>query len=364
MFQDKEIPKTPLEEIGEFGLIHRIHQAVQIKNDSTQKGIGDDAAVLQFADEKVLISTDLLAEGVHFNLGYVPLKHLGYKAITTNLSDICAMNAIPSQVLVSVALSDRFPIEAVDELFAGMLIACEKYKVDLVGGDTTSSQSGLIINITAIGHQKEEEIVYRNGAKDQDLLVVTGDLGGAYFGLQVLERENEVWKVNPNVQPDLSAYNYIISRQLKPEARLDMIKLLKELDVKPTAMIDISDGLASEILHLAEESDLGFTVYEEKIPLDQQVINAGEEFELNSTIAALNGGEDYELLFTIPLAEFDKIKANPNFTVIGHANPKDQGNYIVGRGNATKTPLTAQGWDAFKKYKNEVLKEKNNATEE
>ncbi|MXV37529.1 thiamine-phosphate kinase [Flavobacteriaceae bacterium Ap0902] len=354
MLEDKNLPKTPLSEIGEFGLIHRIKEAVKIQHDSTVKGIGDDAAVMDFGEDQTVISTDYLTEGIHFNLGYVPLKHLGYKAIAVSVSDICAMNAIPTQVLVSIAVSDRFPVEAIDELYSGMLIACKTYNVDLAGGDTTSSRSGLVINITTIGHQKSEKIVYRSGAKDQDLLVVTGDLGGAYFGLQVLERENEVWKVNPQVQPDLAPYDYIIGRQLKPEARMDIVELLEKLEVQPTAMIDVSDGLASEILHLAEQSGVGFNIFEEKIPLDQQVINAGEEFDINSTIAALNGGEDYELLFTIPLAEHDKIKANPNFTVIGHTVPKEEGNYIIGRGNQTKLPLTAQGWDTFKKYKEDI----------
>lgn len=356
MFQDKNTPNTPLSEIGEFGLIHRIQQAVKLGKPSTQKGMGDDAAVLDFQNEKTVISTDMLTEGIHFNLGYVPLKHLGYKAVTTNLSDICAMNAKPSQILVSIAISDRFPVEAIDELYSGILIACEKYKVDLVGGDTTSSRSGLVMSITAIGHQKEEKLVYRNGAKDQDLLVVTGDLGAAYFGLQILERENEVWKVNPSMQPDLSPYNYLIGRQLKPEARLDMIQLLEELDVQPTSMIDISDGLASETLHLAEESGIGFNIFEDKIPLDQQVINAGEEFKMNATIAALNGGEDYELLFTLPLKDHDKIKGNPHFTIIGHATPQEEGCHIIGRGNQSKLPLTAQGWDAFQNYKKESEK--------
>ena len=356
MFQDKNTSLTPLSEIGEFGLIHRIQQAVKVGNASTTKGIGDDAAILNFPNKEVVVSSDLMAEGIHFNLGYMPLKHLGYKAIATNVSDICAMNAIPSQVLVSIAVSDRFPVEAIDEIYSGILVACNKYNVDLVGGDTSSSQSGLIISVTAIGHQTKEKLVYRIGAKENDLLVVTGDLGGAYFGLQVLERENEVWKVNPQVQPDLAAYDYIIGRQLKPEARLDMVKLLEQLDIQPTAMIDISDGLASETLHLAEASGVGFNIFEDKIPLDQQVISAGEEFDMNATIAALNGGEDYELLFTIPLIDHDKIKGNPNFTIIGHATEKSEGCHIIGRENSYKKELTAQGWDAFKKYKSDLEK--------
>ncbi|QAR31231.1 thiamine-phosphate kinase [Ornithobacterium rhinotracheale] len=359
MLEDKNIPTTPLSEIGEFGLIDRIKQSVKIKNPSTQKGIADDAAVMDFGNKQVVVSTDMLTEGVHFNLAYTPLKHLGYKAIATNVSDICAMNATPTQVTVSIAVSDRFPVEAIDELYTGILLACEKYKVDLVGGDTTSSRSGLLISVTAIGEAKKEDLVYRDGAKEQDLVVVTGDLGGAYFGLQILERENQVFKVNPQVQPDLTPYDYIIGRQLKPEARVDTIELFKKLDVKPTAMIDISDGLASELLHLSDQSGVGFTIYEEKIPLDQQVISAGEEFDMNASIGALNGGEDYELLFTLPLSEFDKIKANPNFTTIGFANHISEGNHLIGRGNTTKVPLSSQGWDSFKRYKENLEKNKD-----
>lgn len=357
MFEDKNLPLTPLSKMGEFGLIHRIKEAVTLQQASTLKGIGDDAAIIDFGEEKTVISTDSLTEGIHFNLGYVPLKHLGFKAIASAVSDICAMNAKASQVLVSIAVSDRFPVEAIDELYSGMLIATKAYQIDLAGGDTTSSRSGLIINVTAIGHQNKEKIVYRSGAKDKDLLVVSGDLGGAYFGLQVLERENEVWKVNPQVQPDLTPYDYIIGRQLKPEARIDIVDLLEKLEIQPTSMIDISDGLASETLHLAEQSEVGFNIFEEKIPLDQQVISAGEEFDINPTIAALNGGEDYELLFTISLDDHDKIKGNPNFTIIGYAVPKEEGSHIIGRGNETKIPLTSQGWDTFKKYKEEIEKD-------
>ncbi|MDO5655204.1 MAG: thiamine-phosphate kinase [Flavobacteriaceae bacterium] len=362
MFENKQNPLTPLSEIGEFGLIHRIKNAVKLQQPGTEKGIGDDAAVLDFKTYKTVVATDMLTEGVHFNLGYVPLKHLGYKAVTSNLSDICAMNAIPTQILVSIAVSDRFPLEAIDELYQGILIACNKYNVDVVGGDTTSSNSGLIISITALGQQKADKIVYRNSAKYNDLLVVTGDLGAAYFGLQILERENEVWKVNPQVQPDLTAYDYILSRQLRPEARVDIIKLLDKLEVQPTAMIDISDGLASETMHLAEQSEVGFHIFEEKIPMDHQVIHAGEEFKINPAMAALNGGEDYELLFTISMKDYDKIKGNPNFSVIGHAVSQSEGCHLIGRDNSFKTELNAQGWDAFKKYKSEM--KKSQTTEE
>lgn len=354
MFQDKDLQRTPLSEIGEFGMIDRIQSSFKNTQPTTQLGIGDDCAIIDYGEKAMLISTDMLTEGVHFNLAYVPLKHLGYKAIASSVSDVCAMNALPQQVLVSFAVSDRFPVEAIDELFAGMLIACQKYEVDLVGGDTTASKAGLVINVTAIGSCDKEKIVTRKGARENDLLVVSGDLGSAYFGLQILERENEVYKVNPNVQPDLRPYDYLIGRQLKPEARLDIIKLLEKLNVKPTAMIDVSDGLASEILHLSQQSKVGFTLDEEKIPLDQQVISAGEEFELNASIAALNGGEDYELLFTIKQEDYDKIKGNPHFTVIGFANDLQAGNHLVARGSNIKIPLTSQGWDAFYQYQKNV----------
>lgn len=350
MFEEKNIQRTPISEIGEFGIIDRISTSVELKQPTTKLGIGDDCAIIDFAEKKMVISTDMLTEGVHFNLGYVPLKHLGYKSIASSVSDICAMNVLPKQILVSFAVSDRFSVEAIDELFAGMLIACKNYGVDLVGGDTTSSRSGLVINVTAIGEALEKEIVRRDGAKENDLLVVTGDLGAAYFGLQILERENQVFRVNPNVQPDLEPYDYLIGRQLKPEARIDIVNLLKDLDVKPTAMIDISDGLASEVLHLSRRGNIGFTIYEEKIPLDQQVISAGEEFDINATIAALNGGEDYELLFTVNQKDYDKIKGNPNLTVIGYVNHINEGNNLIARGG-NKIPLTSQGWDAFLKYK-------------
>lgn len=358
MLKDKNIPKTPISEIGKLGLIHRISSAVKLKNKQSIKGIGDDAAVLEFKNKETLISTKLLTEGIHFDLGYVPLKHLGYKAVSSSISNIVAMNAIPKQILISIAVSDRFPVEAVDEIYAGALIACSRYNVDLVGGDITSSKSGLVLNTTTLGEAEKEEVVYRKGSNKTDLLVTTGDLGGAYFGLQILERENQVWKVNPETQPDLSAYDYIIGRQLKPEARVDIINLLSKLEVKPTAMTDVSNGLASAILHLSEQSEVGFTVYEEKIPLDQQVISAGEEFNINASIAALNGGEDYELLFTIPLENHDKIKGNPNFTVIGFANEKEEGNHLIGRGNTSKTPITSQDWEAFGHYKTEITKNK------
>lgn len=352
MIEDKNFQRTPISEYGEFGLIKHLTENFKIKNTSTIKGIGDDAAVLDFKEEKTVISTDVLVENVHFNLTYTPLKHLGYKAVVINLSDIAAMNAIPQQILVTIAVSNRFPVEALEEIYEGIQLACNKYNVDLVGGDTTSSNLGCVINITAIGKAKEEEIIYRNGAKTNDLLVVSGDLGGAYFGLQVLERENVTYKANPNFQPDLAPYTYILERQLKPEARTDVKELLKELDIKPTAMIDISDGLSSEIIHLSQNSNVGFSLYEDKIPMDNQVLLTAEEFGINPVTGVLNGGEDYELLFTIPIADHDKIKGNPNFTIIGHATETPQ-NVLITNGG-TQIPLTSQGWDAFlKKQQNE-----------
>ena len=314
MIEDKNPQRTSIAQLGEFGLIDHLTKNFSINQPSTLKGIGDDAAVLDFGDKKIVVSTDLLIEGVHFDLAYMPLKHLGYKAVVANISDICAMNAKATQITVSVAVSNRFPLEALEDLFDGITVACQEYNVDVIGGDTTSSQKGLIISITAIGEADEEDLVYRNGAKENDLLVVTGDLGAAYMGLQVLEREKQVFQVNPNNQPDLDAYTYLIERQLKPEARHDIRELLKALEVKPTSMIDISDGLSSEIIHICKQSKVGCNLFEEKIPIDPQFINVCEEFNIDNTTVAINGGEDYELLFTIALEDFDKIKANPNFT--------------------------------------------------
>ena len=297
-------------------------------------------------DKNIVVTTDLLVEGVHFDLSYMPLKHLGYKAVVVNLSDVYAMNANATQITVSIAVSNRFPIEALEELYAGVETAARIYNIDVVGGDTTSSTSGLLISVTAIGEINQEDVVYRNGAKPNDLLVVTGDLGGAYLGLKVLEREKEVFKVNPNSQPDLDMYSYIIERQLKPEARKDIVKLLKDLNVKPTSMIDISDGLSSEIIHLCKQSEVGCDVYENKIPLDPQVISTCEEFDIDSTTVALNGGEDYELLMTISQEDYPKIKANPNLTVIGYITEASAGMHLVTRAE-TKIPIKAQGWNSL-----------------
>ena len=347
MIEDKNQSRTSISELGEFKLIDHLTQNFKLKHTSTVKGVGDDAAVLAINDKQQLVTTDLLIEGVHFDLSYMPLKHLGYKAVMVNLSDVYAMNGKASQITVSIAVSNRFPLEAVEELYEGIHLACRGYNIDLIGGDTTSSVTGLVISITAIGEIDKENVVYRNTAKPNDLLVVTGDLGAAYLGLQVLEREKQVFEVNPNSQPDLSEYSYLIERQLKPEARRDIVKLLSDLEVKPTAMIDISDGLSSEILHICTQSKVGCDLYEEKIPLDPQVISACEEFELNSTTIALSGGEDYELLFTISQEDFPKIKGNPHLTVIGHITDESLGTNLVTRAGQ-QIKLTAQGWNALK----------------
>lgn len=344
MFENKNQELTPISRLGEFGLIKHLTQHFSVENASTELTVGDDAAVINSDGKKVVVSTDMFIEGVHFNLGYVPLKHLGYKVVVAGVSDIIAMNATPTQILVSVAVSNRFPVEALEEIYAGIALMCRRYKIDLVGGDTTSSQTGLVMNITAIGIEKEENLVKRNGAKENDLLVVTGDLGGAYMGLQILEREHSVYLQNPNMQPEMEGYDYILERQLKPEARTDIKETLKELGVKPTAMIDISDGLASEVLHLSEQSKVGFRVYEEKIPMDELTISTAEEFNLNPVMAALSGGEDYELLFTISPNDFEKIKNHLDFTVIGHAVELGQGNNLVLRGSNELVEITAQGW--------------------
>eukprot|EP01037_Dinobryon_pediforme_P010586 gene10586-10656_t len=306
MFDNKE--RTNIEALGEFGLIDYLTKNIKIHQKSTGKGVGDDAAVLDFEGKKTLISTDLLLEGIHFDLAYTPLKHLGYKAIQVNLSDIYAMNGTASQVTVSLGISSKFPLEAVEELYEGIYLACNKYEVDLVGGDTSSSKQGLVISVTSIGYADEKDVVYRNGAGEGDLICVSGDLGGAYTGLQLLEREKLIYLENPNIQPDLEGKDYIIERQLKPEARRDIIDLLKEIKVKPTAMIDISDGLASELLHICKQSDKGCNLYEEKIPLDPMTFETAREFNLDPTVCALSGGEDYELLFTVKQADYDQIK--------------------------------------------------------
>lgn len=347
MLEDKTPNLTPISHLGEFGLIKHLTDHFGFQNPSTILSVGDDAAVIDSEGKLTVLTTDMLAEGVHFNLGYVPLKHLGYKAIVVNLSDVAAMNALPTQVLVSVAVSNRFPVEALEEIYSGIQLACKHYNVDLVGGDTTSSNAGLVMSITAVGLQDAEKIVKRSTAKPNDLLVVTGDLGGAYMGLQILEREHSVFLANPNMQPEMDGFDYILERQLKPEARTDIRKILEDLDVLPTSMIDVSDGLASEILHLSDQSKVGFRLYEEKIPMDPMTVSAAEEFNLNPVMAAISGGEDYELLFTVSPSDFEKIKNHPDFTVIGHAVEEKEGNYMVLRGSNELSKITAQGWDAF-----------------
>lgn len=348
MIEDSHQSRTNLSELGEFGLIELLTKNLEPKLTSTIKSIGDDAAVLDFQNKQTLVTTDLLVEGVHFDLAYMPLKHLGYKAVMVNLSDVYAMNGTASQITVALAVSNRFPVEALEELYSGIELAAKLYNIDVVGGDTTSSTRGLLISITALGFVEKEDVVYRSGAKPNDLLVVTGDLGAAYMGLQILEREKEVFKVNPNSQPDLDPYTYLIERQLKPEARKDIPPLFKQLGVKPTSMIDISDGLSSEIIHLCKNSEVGVNLFEDKIPLDPAVISVCEEFELDSTTIALSGGEDYELLFTVAQEDFEKIKANPNFSIIGHMTEINEGMHLITRGN-TKIPLIAKGWNALER---------------
>lgn len=339
--------RTELSALGEFGLIHRLASKVELTHPSSVKGIGDDAAVIDPEGLHQVVTTDMLVEGVHFDLGYVPLKHLGYKSIVVNLSDVYAMNATPKQVVVGLALSNRFPVEAVDELYEGMLLACRNYGVDLVGGDTTSSRSGLVISVTAIGAAAKEDIVYRSGAQDKDLLVVSGDLGGAYMGLQVLEREKAVFS-GSGAQPDLDGHDYILERQLKPEARRDIIALLKSMGVKPTSMIDVSDGLASEAMHIGRSSNLGVRIYDDKLPIDPSTYSVARDFNLDPSTCALNGGEDYELLFTVAQSDFEKIKGNPSLSIIGHMMDVASGYNLVDKQGGLH-PLQAQGWDALLK---------------
>ena len=344
MFDNKE--RTNIEELGEFGLISYLTKNIKLTQNTTIKGVGDDAAVLAFEGKRTLISTDLLLEGIHFDLAYTPLKHLGYKAIQVNLSDIYAMNGIASQVTVSIGMSSKFPLEAIEELYEGIYLACNQYNVDLIGGDTSSSKQGLVISVTSIGYADEKDIVYRNGAEEGDLICVSGDLGGAYVGLQLLEREKLIYLENPNIQPDLEGKDYIVERQLKPEARRDIVDLLKEIEVKPTAMIDISDGLASEILHICRQSNKGCNLYEEKIPLDPMTFETAREFNLDPTVCALSGGEDYELLFTVKQADYDKIKFKMDITIIGYITEASAGCNLVTKAGAVH-PLKAQGWNAF-----------------
>lgn len=339
--------RTELNTLGEFGLIKHLTQHIKLKNPQTLTGIGDDAAVLDNSQTLTLVSTDMLVEGTHFDLMYMPLKHLGFKAISIAVSDICAMNGQPTQVFLSVGVSNRFSVEAMEELYSGMYLACNQYNVDLAGGDTTTTPSGLVLSITATGVVDKEKVVYRNGATETDLICVTGDLGGAYMGLQILEREKQVFLSTPGVQPDLEGFDYILERQLKPEARVDIPALLATMGVKPTAMIDVSDGLSSELLHICTQSNVGCAIYEDKLPIDPVTYNTARDFNLDPTTCALNGGEDYEILFTAPITDFDKLKHNPNISIIGHITAANQGCLLMPQ-NGPAVALQAQGFNAFK----------------
>lgn len=343
--------RTEISAIGEFGLIRHLTQNFKLKNESSIVGVGDDAAVLQFNNKQTVVTTDILIEGIHFDLMYVPLKHLGYKSIIVNLSDVYAMNAIPKQVTVSIAASNRFSVEALTELYEGIYHACEKYKVDLVGGDTSNSAKGLIISVTAIGEAEEDKITLRNTAKENDLLCVSGDLGAAYLGLQLLEREKRIFLESPDVKPNLEDQKYLVGRQLMPEARKDIVELFDQLNVKPTSMIDISDGLSSEILHICEESKVGCRLYEDKVPVAEETYQMALKFNLDPVTCTLSGGEDYELLFTIAQDDFEKIKNNPLISVIGHITNVTEGMKLVTKANNIYD-LTAQGWNQFSKESN------------
>ncbi len=338
---------TEISSLGEFGLIRRLTDGIELKNASSLKGVGDDCAVLEYRDSEVLVSTDLLVEGVHFDLTYVPLKHLGYKAVVVNLSDIYAMNGTPRQITVSLAISRRFTVEHIEALYSGMRLACEIYGVDLVGGDTTTSQSGLVISITAIGDASKDRIVYRDGAKDTDLICVSGDLGAAYMGLQLLEREKIASAGQRDFQPDFAGKEYLVERQLKPEARRDVIEELAKAGIVPTSMMDISDGLSSELLHICHQSHTGCRVYEDRIPIDYQTAVMAEELNMNLVTAAMNGGEDYELLFTVPLHMHDKVKEIPSVKIIGHVTKEDMGCALITR-DGTEIPIEAQGWNPLR----------------
>lgn len=345
MFENKE--RTDLANLGEFGLIKHLTSNFKINHESSVKGIGDDAAVLNFENKQVLVSTDLLLEGIHFDLAYVPMMHLGYKAVQVNLSDIYAMNGVATQITVSIGLSSKFPLEAVEELYKGIALACDKFNIDVIGGDTSTSKQGLVISITSIGYADAKEVCYRNGAKEGDLLCVSGDLGGAYVGLQILEREKLIFLENPNIQPDLEGKDYIIERQLKPEGRRDIVSLLSQMEIIPTAMIDVSDGLASEILHICTQSGVGCSIYEDKLPIDPMTYETARELGLDPTVCALNGGEDYELLFTIKQADYEKLKNDVDITVIGHITDLASGAKMISKSNVVHE-LQAQGWNAFK----------------
>jgi thiamine-monophosphate kinase len=348
LLEDKSKNTTLISDLGEFALIDHLTKDLIVRNRSTIKGVGDDAAIIDMGDKYQLVSTDLLAEGIHFDLAYTPLKHLGYKAVAVNVSDICAMNGDAKQITVGLAMSNRFTVEALDELYEGINLACSYYGIDIVGGDTTSSTSGLIISITVLGEAVKENIVYRSGAKVNDLVVCTGDLGAAYLGLQLLKREKDMFVDNPTIQPDLTGNDYVLKRQLKPEAAVRYTKILKELEIIPTSMIDISDGLSSEVLHLSKASNVGITIHEDKIPIDYTAMNLAEEFNMNPIVCALSGGEDYELLFTINQEHYNKFKKDADFTIVGYVTEVSEGNNFIAK-DGSSYPLTAQGWDAIRK---------------
>ena len=341
--------KTEISTLGEFGLIKHLTKDVKNAQPSTQKGIGDDAAVLNFKDKRTLVTTDLLLEGIHFNLEYVPLKHLGYKAAIVNFSDIYAMNATPTQITVSLGISKRFSVEDLEDLYSGIRLACERYNVDLVGGDTCASMTGLTISITCLGEAYDSDIVYRNGAKEHDLVCVTGNLGTAYMGLQLLERERIVMQANENATPAFEGREYLLERQLKPEARRDIIEKLHDAGIKPTAMMDISDGLSSELMHICTQSNVGCSIYEDKLPIDYQAAALAEEMNLNIVTCALNGGEDCELLFTCSLDDYEKLIPIEDVYLIGHITKPEYGIHLIGR-NGEEISLQAQGWNAFSKH--------------
>ena len=335
---------STIESIGKFGLIERLTNNLSLTNPHTVLGVGDDSAIIELSDkESLLLTTDLLVEGIHFNLMYVPLKHLGYKAVSIGISDICAMNGKAEQITVSIAVSSKFPVEALDELYDGINLACDDFHVDLVGGDMSSSVAGLVISISAVGRVESSKITLRSGAKANDIIMVSGTLGASYLGLQILERENEVFKVNPVVQPELDGFDALIKRQLKPEARIDVVELLENLGIVPTSMIDISDGLASDLFHLCEKSNLGCQLFEEKIPMDDLTKITAIDFNISPTTCALNGGEDYELLFTVAQIDFDKIAGNPSFTPVGYMTAQEEGKHLIDS-NGELIPLKAQGW--------------------
>jgi len=345
--------RTEIATLGEFGLIRHLTETIQIKNTSTRKGVGDDAAVLDYKDKITLLTTDLLLEGVHFDLMYVPLKHLGYKAAVVNFSDVYAMNGRPKQITVSIGVSKRFCVEELEELYEGIRLACDIYGVDLVGGDTSVSMTGLTISITCIGEGEADKIVYRSGAKENDLICVSGDLGAAYMGLQLLEREKSIfqgekgnYQGDKSFQPDFSGKEYLLERQLKPEARKDIIEMLDQAGIIPTSMIDISDGLSSEMLHISKESKVGCRIFEERIPIDYQTAVMAEQFNMNLVTAAMNGGEDYELLFTVPLGAHDEVADLKGIKIIGHITKPEYGHLLVGR-DGGEIELKAQGWQSF-----------------